>query len=426
MSETITATKPPRVKSPRGYVGSFALSSFGIYVALLAPVYGGLSVKIQEMSGLDAAPALLGLLTGAGALFSTLVQPVAGRLSDRTTSRFGMRRPFILAGGIGTAIFLVLSGLAPNYPLLLISWCFVQLCANFALAAHHTTLADQVPEARRGGVSGIIGAVTPAAILGGALFLTLLPTTFLRFTVPAIFGLITIIVFVIVLKDKVRTDQPTTKMDLKQILGSYVFHPRTYPDFGWAWLSKALVLLGFGATSTYITLFLGAEFGMDTAAQLNFNALAQAASIGTLVVFSILGGYLSDKVGRRKPFVLAAGVVLGLGVILIGVSPAFGAAGLTVLLVGQGIIGMGAGTFFAVDQALCISVLPHQDEMAKDLGILNLAGTLPGVLAPLFAGVIFIPLGNALFGGGYGLWFTIAGVIAMVGGLLVLKIKSVK
>lgn len=426
MSETITVTKPPRIKSPRGYVGSFALSSFGIYVALLAPVYGGLSVKIQEMSGLDAAPALLGLLTGAGALFSTLVQPVAGRLSDRTTSRFGMRRPFILAGGIGTAIFLVLSGMAPNYPLLLISWCFVQLCANFALAAHHTTLADQVPEARRGGVSGIIGAVTPAAILGGALFLTLMPTTFLRFTVPAIFGLITIILFVVVLKDRVRTNQPTTRMDLKQIFGSYVFHPHTYPDFGWAWLSKALVLLGFGATSTYITLFLGAEFGMDTDAQLKFNALAQAASIGTLVIFSIVGGYLSDKVGRRKPFVLASGIVLGLGVILIAVSPTFGAAGLTVLLIAQGIIGMGAGTFFAVDQALCISVLPHQDEMAKDLGILNLAGTLPGVLAPLFAGVVFIPLGNALFGGGYGLWFTIAGVIAMVGGLLVLKIKSVK
>lgn len=417
---------PVPTRSPRGYVGSFALSSFGIYVALLAPVYGGLSVKIQEMAGIDAAPVLLGLLTGAGALFSTVVQPVAGRLSDRSTSRFGMRRPFILAGGIGTAIFLILSGLAPNYPLLLISWCLVQLCANFALAAHHTTLADQVPEAKRGGVSGIIGAVTPAAILGGALFLTVLPTTFLRFTVPAIFGLITIIVFVIVLKDRVRTNTPASKMDFKQIIGSYVFHPRRNPDFGWAWLSKALVLLAFGATSTYITLFLGAVFKMNTTEQLSFNAIAQAASIGTLVVFSIIGGYLSDKVGRRKPFVLAAGVVLGLGVILVALSPLFGEAGLAVLLIAQGVIGMGAGTFFAVDQALCISVLPNQDEMAKDLGILNLAGTLPGVLAPLFAGVIFIPLGNVLFGGGYTLWFSIAGVIGIIGGLLVLKIKSVK
>lgn len=203
-------------------------------------------------------------------------------------------------------------------------------------------------------------------------------------------------------------------------------HPRRNPDFGWAWLSNALVLLAFGATSTYITLFLGAVFKMNTTEQLSFNALAQAASIGTLVVFSIIGGYLSDKVGRRKPFVLAAGVVLGLGVILVAVSPLFGEAGLAVLLIAQGVIGMGAGTFFAVDQALCISVLPNQDEMAKDLGILNLAGTLPGVLAPLLAGVIFIPLGNVLFGGGYTLWFSIAGVIGIIGGLLVLKIKSVK
>ena len=262
--ETATYKTPPPTKTPRGYTFTFALSSFGIYVALLAPVYGGLSVKIQEMAGIDAAPALLGLLTGAGALFSTVVQPVAGRLSDRSTSRFGMRRPFMLIGVLVAALFLVLSGLAPNYPLLLIFWCGVQLGANFALAAHHTTLADQVPEPKRGGVSGIIGAVTPAAILGGALFLTVLPTTFLRFTVPAIFGLVAMLIFVLFLKDKVRTNKPTTKMNLKLIFTSYVFHPRRYPDFGWAWLSKALVLLAFGATSTYITLFLGAVYGMDT------------------------------------------------------------------------------------------------------------------------------------------------------------------
>ena len=112
--------------------------------------------------------------------------------------------------------------------------------------------------------------------------------------------------------------------------------------------------------------------------------------------------------------------------ILIALSPLFGSAGLGVLLIAQGVIGMGAGTFFAVDQALCISVLPNQDEMAKDLGVLNLAGTLPGVLAPLLAGVIFIPLGNALFGGGYTLWFSLAGIIGIIGGLLVLKIKGVK
>ncbi len=425
MSEVMYATEIP-TKTPRGYVPTMGLTSFGIYVALMAPVYGGLSVKIQGMVGLDAAPALLGILTGSGAIFSAAVQPVAGRLSDRSTSRFGMRRPFILGGTLGMFLALLACGLAPNYPILLIAWCFVQLCVNFALAALHTTLADQVPEPKRGGVSGIIGAATPGGILGGSLLLAVLPTDFLRFAVPAIIGLAVIVMFVLTLKDRVRTSPPDAPLDLKQIFGSYLFNPKTNPDFGWAWLSKALILLGYGATATYLTLFLASAFGMAPAQQLQTNALAMIIGVGTLVIFSVVGGYASDRVGRRKPFVVISGLVVALGVLLLAISPLFGAAGLTVFMLSQAVIGAGAGTFFAVDQALCIAVLPNQDEMAKDLGILNLAGTLPGVIAPFLAGVVFIPLGNTLFGGGYTLWFAIAAALAAIGALLVLKIKGIK
>jgi MFS family permease len=426
MTQTASFSSIAPEKTPRGYVATFALSAFGIYVAVLAPVYGGLSVKIQDLVGLDEAPALLGILTGLGAVFSSIVQPVAGRLSDRSTSRFGRRRPFILFGVVGTAIALIAAGAAPNYPTLLIAWCFVQLFINIALAAHHTTLADQVPEKKRGGVSGIIGAATPAAILGGSAMLAVMPNTFLRFAVPALFGLVTVVIFVIVLKDRVRTNKPETPFNLRQIFGSYWFNPRKNPDFGWAWLSKSLILLAFGGVSTYLTLFLATAYGMSTDEQLQFNLLAQVVSIGTLIVFSIIGGFLSDKVGRRKPFVFVAGLVLGLGTVLIALSPSFGEGGLGALLIAQAIIGAGAGTFFAVDQALCISLLPNPDEMAKDLGILNLAGTLPGAIAPFLAGLVFIPLGNALFGGGYTLWFCIAGACGVIGGFLVLLIKGAK
>lgn len=425
MSTVAYATEVP-TKTPRGYVPTMALASFGIYVALMAPVYGGLSVKIQGMVGLEAAPALLGILTGSGAIFSAAVQPVAGRLSDRSMSRFGMRRPFILGGTLGMFVALIACGLAPTFPLLLIAWCGVQLSVNFALAALHTTLADQVPEPKRGGVSGIIGAATPGGILGGSLLLAVLPTDFLRFAVPALIGLGVILLFVFRLKDRVRTSAPDAPLDLKQIFGSYLFNPRTNPDFGWAWLSKALILLGYGATATYLTLFLGSAFEMDTDQQLQTNALAMVIGVGTLVIFSIVGGYASDRVGRRKPFVFISGLVVAAGVLLLAISPMFGASGLAVFLLSQAVIGMGAGTFFAVDQALCIAVLPNEDEMAKDLGILNLAGTLPGVIAPFLAGVIFIPLGESLFGGGYTLWFAIAAGVAAIGSFLVLKIKSVR
>jgi MFS family permease len=426
MTETASLSTVTPSKTPRGYVGTFALSAFGIYVAVLAPVYGGLSVKIQDLVGLDQAPALLGILTGLGAVFSSIVQPIAGRLSDRSTSRFGRRRPFILFGVLGTTVALIAAGLSPNYISLLISWCFVQLFINIALAAHHTTLADQVPEPKRGGVSGIIGAATPSAILGGAAMLALMPTTFLRFAVPAIFGLVTVVIFVIVLKDQVRLNKPETPLNLRQIFGSYWFNPRKNPDFGWAWLSKAFILLAFGGVSTYLTLFLATSYGMSTDEQLQFNVIAQVVSIGTLIVFSILGGFLSDKVGRRKPFVFVAGLVLGLGTVMIALSPLFGGFGLGALLISQAVIGAGAGMFFAVDQALCISLLPNPDEMAKDLGILNLAGTLPGAIAPFLAGVVVIPLGNALFGGGYTLWFCIAGAFGVLGAFLVLLIKGAK
>ncbi|QNG38808.1 MFS transporter [Geodermatophilaceae bacterium NBWT11] len=411
-------------RSPKGYVPTAALAGFGLYTALLTPIFGGLSVKIQDMVGLADAPALLGIVTGAGAVVSSVVQPIAGRLSDRSTSRFGMRRPFILFGAIGVFFALIGVALASNFVTLLLAWCLTQAAANFALAANHTTLADQVPEARRGGVSGIIGATTPAAILGGALVLAVAPNDFLRFVLPAAFGLLTSIIFVIVLKDRVRTEPPTTPLGIKQIFGSFLFDPRKAPDFGWAWLSKALILLGYGGVSTYLTLFLGSSFGMDTDEQLQFNAIAQVVGIATLVVFSVVGGYLSDKLGRRKPFVLASGLVIAAGVLLSAASPSFGGGGLAVLLVAQAVIGAGAGTFFAVDQALCISLLPNPEEMGKDLGILNLAGTIPGSIAPLLAGVLFIPLGNALFGGGYTLWFSIAAAIAVIGSLLVLKIKA--
>jgi MFS family permease len=425
-TETASFTAVAPERTPRGYVPAFAFSAFAIYVGVLAPVYGGLSVKIQELVGLEAAPSLLGILTGTGAVIASLVQPIAGRLSDRSTSRFGRRRPFILLGGVGTFLALLLCGLAPNYPLLLIGWALVQFAINFALAAHHTTLADQVPEAKRGGVSGVIGAATPLAILGGSILLATMPTTFLRFAVPAIFTLVAVVIFCLVLKDRVRINPPESKLNLKQIFGSYLFNPKTNPDFGWAWLSKALIMLGFGGVSTYLTLFLATSYGMDTKEQLSFNAIAQVVSIGTLVVFSVIGGFLSDKVGRRKPFVFAAGFILGLGTVLIALSPLFGTFGLGALLIAQAVIGMGAGAFFAVDQALCISLLPNPDEMAKDLGILNLAGTIPGSIAPFLAGVIFIPIGNALFGGGYTLWFCIAGLSAIVGALLVFKIKGAK
>lgn len=415
-----------RPQAPRGFVRRLALGQFGMFLAVLAPVTGGLSVKIQHLVGLDAAPAQLGLVTGTGAVFAMVVQPLAGRLSDRCTSRFGMRRPFIVGGVAGMAAALTACAVAPNIPLLLIAWCAAQGAGNFAFAAAAATIADHVPEARRGSVSGIVGAVTPMGILVGAILLSVLPNDFLRFAVPAAVALALGLWFAVRLPDRVRAERPTEPLNLRSLLLSFVFDPRKNPDFGWVWLSKFFIMLGYGALASYLTLFLAAEFGMDdTDEQLAFNALASGLSVATLVVASVVGGVVSDRLGRRKPFVVGSGLLMAAVLAVVTVTPFLGDAGLGTLLVLEAVLGLGAGLFFAVDNALAIALLPDKADTAKDLGVLNIANTLPSSLSPLLAGVVVIPVGNALLdGAGYSLWFGLAAVFCLVGALLVTRIKN--
>ena len=144
-------------------------------------------------------------------------QPIAGRLSDATMSRFGMRRPWIITGVVGTFLSFLLVGIASDMWVLLIGWCGAQLFSNFAQAAEAATLADQVPEHRRGFVSGLVGAATPVAILAGAMSLNAFPNDFLRAVIPATVGLVLGLVFAFVLKDKVRTER---RQERTTILGS--------------------------------------------------------------------------------------------------------------------------------------------------------------------------------------------------------------
>jgi len=417
-----------RLREPRGYTPRYALASFGLFLAILAPVLGGLSVKIQSLVGLADAPAQLGLVSGVGALFALISQPLAGRLSDRTTSRFGMRKPWIIVGVVLTFVALVVVGIAPNIPVLLIAWCGAQLFSNFAQAAETATIPDQVPEHRRGVVSGLIGAASPLAILVGAVGLSFLPTDALRASVPAFIGLVFGLLFAFMLKDRVLTKKPG-KFDLKEFFGSFVFNPRTHRNLGWAWLTKAMIMFGYASIASYLTLFLAADFGMTKPAeQLQFNLYANLVSVFFMVLFSIVGGRMSDRIGRRRAFVATGGVVLGFGVVVLGVAPLLGiGGGLVLILIAEAFIGAGAGLFFAVDTALCVDVLPNPDDAAKDLGVLNIANTLPQTIAPFVAGTVVIPIGNALFGsGGYSLWFVVGAIVAIVGGFLVYKIKGVK
>ena len=90
----------------------------GHYIAMnvywfgLAFLWNGLHPIVLPALLLDVVPnslknTYLGGLTFAGLILAMVIQPLSGALSDRTRSRWGLRRPWMLAGTLFSLVFLV-------------------------------------------------------------------------------------------------------------------------------------------------------------------------------------------------------------------------------------------------------------------------------------------------------------------------------
>jgi len=408
-------------KTPRGYTLGLAGVNFGTLMAVLTPIMISMAFKVQHISATpEEATASLGLILGVGALFALFANPLAGRLSDRTTSRWGMRRPWILGGAIVALGGLVLIGVTTSVWVVLIAWCLVQTGLNAVLAAANATLPDQVPVAGRGKVSGIVGIATPFGILFGSFLINFLSEDFARFVVPGVIAAVLAVLFALVLKDRRLEHKPTQRFTVGQFFGSFYFNPRKHPDFGWTFLTKMLVMFGYAGVATFLPFYLTDKFGLDEQSAITTILIANLASTVAMMISSPIGGILSDKFSKRRPFVAAAGVIMVAGLVLLAFAP-----DVTTLIIAQAIIGLGAGSFFSVDLALATQVLPNKDDTAKDLGVLNIANNIPQSIAPAIAPAI-IAFGATTALGGYTTWYLFGAIISLAGAVLVYRIKGVK
>ncbi len=147
--------------------------------------------------------------------------------------------------------------------------------------------------------------------------------------------------------------------------------------------------------------------------QIFLGTLAQSV---VLVAASLIGGRLSDRTGRRKPFVLTASIVYGLALFVIAIASNFNG-----FLVGMAISGLGFGMYAAVDLALAVDVLPDKDHAAEDLGVFNIGGALPFSIAPAIAPAVL-----AISSSSYGVLYAVAGVCAIIGAFAILPVKGVR
>ncbi|QAY61673.1 MFS transporter [Microbacterium protaetiae] len=333
--------------------------------------------------------AVLAIVSTIGAFAAMVAQPIAGQISDRTRSRFGRRTPWIVIGALAGGLSLTGLAFANSVVGIVIAWTLVQITLNIAQGPLSAIMPDRVPIARRGTFAALSGIGLMVGSLGGAmlgsLFFHSIAAGYLVFAVVAI---VILCLFVLFNPDRPSSGIPLEPFRLREFLGTFWINPVAYPDFFWAFTGRLLLYTGYFIVVGY-QLYLLRDYFHVAQPETIIPVLSLLSMVG-LVITTLIAGPLSDRVGRRKPFVFASAVVMSLALLLPWFWHDLTAWYLTVV-----IVGFGFGIFQAVDQALISEVLPSARSFAKDLGVVNIAATLPQTLAPGVAGVIVLSFGYA-------------------------------
>jgi MFS family permease len=420
-----TTVAPPAVDVPKvgaRYIWFLLLALFGTYIAFVTPIALSLAIRVKQLA--PAHEEYLGYVIGVAAAVSLVSGPVTGILSDRTRSRFGRRRPWLLGGAALGSIGLLTIAVAPNVPLVGVGWVVAALGWNTVIGNITNSQADRLPEAQRGKVGGLVGFVTMAApvcgsILGGALA----TNSVLLFMVPAVVGVLLVLLFcALVSEEDSRNRTFEQALSLRLLAAKFVFNPRRHPDFSWNWLGRFLFYFGLTLSSTFTAFVFAQRLHLDVTKIGSVVALAGLLGVVAVMLGAVGSGFVSDRLRRRKPFVLGAGLTFAAGALVVAFSTDF-----TVLLTGMIVTNLGLGVFSAVDQALMLDVMPERDtDAGRFVAITGLANSLAQSLAPVVAPA-FLAIG-AVAGTdkNYTLLYIAAACFTVLGGIAILRVKAVR
>jgi MFS family permease len=401
--------------APRGFALRTALAYLGLYCALLASALVTVPLRVAEVAP-SSKEASLGLVAGVGALVALIANPLFGLLSDRTTSRFGRRRPWLVTGVATGAVGLTVIALIPTLPAVLIGWCVAQLGFNATLSALSATIPDQVPADQRGRVSGAVGFSQLIAVPLGAGAAALFASATSRFLAAALTAVVVIVLFTVTLRDR-PAPPGLPRLTVRSFFAGFWTDPRLHPDFAWMWLTRFLVFLAAYSPVPYLAFFLSDRMGIGPQAVVDTVALLTLTNYGISAAVSAVSGWLSDRLGRRKPFVVAAGLVIAAGMGLLAT-----AGSMPAVYLAQAVLGVGSGLYFAVDIALSTQVLPSGTNVAKDLGIMNVANVLPQSIGPALAPAL-LAIGK---GQNYGALYSCAGLCAVAAAVVIGRVRGVR
>ncbi len=362
---------------------------------------------------------ILAAMNSFGMVFALVSNLVFGALSDHCRSRFGKRTPFIVAGGIICAAAYYSTSVAVTLPMIVASWCALQVGLNCMLGPSIAVLSDRIPLNKRGTLSAFYGAgATIGQSVGsilGSIFLTNPVPGFLFGTVAWVCsGILTVLIWPIEKSAALAPGEAAEKFQLSSILRMFIPPTKNCRDFYLALFGRLLFIFGYFCINGYQLYILEKYVGLSVT---DAGAVLAKMSVVTMVVSfvaSLTSGTVSDKIGRRKPI-----IVVACAMICVGIAAPWLLKSAFSMYIFALFAGLGYGVYSSVDQALNVDVLPDQENAGKDLGILNIANTIGQILGPVLTSVIVVNTGS------YFLAFPIAAALILVGVVFILLIKNV-
>jgi MFS family permease len=382
------------------------LSVYNIGLNLMWISYSSilLPLMVQNTTSEATKGLWLGIISAVSIGAGTAINIVAGVTSDHSHSRWGRRNPTIVIGGVFTAADILAMALLPRaLPVIFLGFFILQVAGNISSGAYQPLLADVVPENQRGMGAGFQGVSTIAgAALGFIAVTALVAAGKMRLALELIAGvfLLGTLYNALVIRG---VDQPIPgleQLSLGQALRETLVVRRRVPGFFWFLFANFLMYMGVMSFASYGIYYFQTVLKLADPVR----AMGTAGLVGILVnvAAAVLGGNLSDRIGRTK-LIIAAGAACGLVCLLFPFVHGF-----DTFLVLAGFYGAGNGVIYSVNQALASGLVPRE-EAGKFMAYNNLSIGAAGALAPLLFGAI-LNLHGAPTVGSFVLFFVAAAV----------------
>jgi Na+/melibiose symporter-like transporter len=401
------------------------ITLFGLAITA---VWQSLHTIILPLRLLDFVPeaqknTYLGLMTLSGLLLAMLAQPIAGAISDRSSFRWGQRRPFILIGSIAALCILPGIGWAGSFAAIFVVYCLLHLATNTAQGPFQAFIPDLVPPDKHGMASGFKALFE---VIGGVILVFITSTLMDRYSageesiwlwlVILILGIVvlgTMVTTVITVREKpgVPIGRPSSAFGALWETVKEVLSKR---DMIWFLVSRLLVFMAFTTIQQFALYYLRDVIGVEDPAgsTARFTILAV---VGMLIVVWP-AGYLSDRIGR-KPIILISGLLGALGIGIIYLSQQY-----STILWAAGLIGIAIGAFNSSNWALATDLVEKGEE-ARYLGIANMS-TAGGAALARVIGPVIDYFNSRSVNLGYDFMLLVCLLYFVAGSLLILKIRQ--